>query len=404
MYYYKTNFILSMKYIFIVFFLINFGYSQQGEQSKNAIEDIVFGGSVVNNSDLNEIPLLDFKKDNLILFNGKIDGTEHIFLYDSGATISLISDEIAKDYVSLAQVPLKDGLGKQKKADIITKNIQINNAIFNNIGFAVVDLSEIRRKTCLNIDGVFGCNALTLCNWKINPIEEKIYFSKNSFPMYDINNTHNLELYSKLLPIINISLNKKNIWIAIDTGFSESLKLNNESLTDIVNKKAKIKKGFGNYFTTINSATNLEIKETIIDTISLDKQLFFNLKTLISIDKPSIGVKFLKNYITTLNFKDKKICFSEIRKSTKEDYYEYNFKFILNNKNELVINFIWDDESDKSDLKINDVVYSINNINCENLDFENYCKIKEILKTEDTVNITFKKNKEKIIMLKKVSL
>ena len=398
---------MKKKYLFslLVCFYIIVGNSQQKEQSKKSIEEIVFGGSLENQNDLNEIQLIDYKKDNLILFNVKIDGLEHIFLFDTGATISLISDEISKNEEVLSQIPLKDGLGKQKKANIITKKIEISSAFFNNIGFAVIDLNEIRKKTCLKIDGVLGANAINVCNWKINPTEEKIYFSKKSFIINDDDkqSTHNLGFYSKLVPIINISLNKKPIWVAIDTGFSECLKLNTESFDEVKNKvKNRIKKGYGNYFTTINNATNLEMNEAVIDTIGFDNQYFFNLKTLISVDKPSVGAKFLKNYITIFNINDKKISFKEIAKSTNEDYYEFNQKFILNDKNELVLNFLWDDEEiSKNDLKLNDIVLSINDINCEKLDLETYCRIKDLLKHSESVSVIFKKNKEKIVILKK---
>jgi hypothetical protein len=294
------------------------------------------------------------------------------------------------------QIPLKDGLGKEKKGDVIIKNLLINEVSFNNIAFATMDFKELNKKSCIKIDGILGANAIKLCNWKINPLEQTISFSNTPFNNKD-SKIFNVEYYQGLVPIVNVSINNKNVWVSVDTGFDKCFKLNDSFFLN----NNKVVEGQGNYFNTINDESEQKIKKTITDTIKIGNISFSNLKTLVLNDKSSIGMGFLKKYIILLNNTEKKICLSEITSSSSQKFdLEYSLKVSVNKKNQLFVSFLWENEETKNQkIKIGDIILSVNGINCENISEETFCKIKTEFINKDALNIVFYKRQDEVILV-----
>lgn len=366
------------------------------QEKKISLESIILGGKLENLNGVNKTSYKEFQYSDVMLINVTIDSKALLFLYDTGSPISLISDEIAKNDNVLMQIPLKDGLGKEKKGDVIIKNLLINEVSFNNIAFATMDFKELNKKSCLKIDGILGANAIKLCNWKINPLEQTISFSNTPFNNKD-SKIFNVEYYKGLVPIVNVSINNKNVWASVDTGFDKCFKLNDSFFLN----NNKVVEGHGNYFNTINDESEQKIKKTITDTIKIGNISFSNLKTLVLNDKSSIGMGFLKKYIILLNNTEKKICLSEITSSSSQKFdLEYSIKVSVNKKNQLFVSFLWENEETKSqNIKIGDIILSLNGINCENISEETFCKIKTEFINKDALNIVFYKRQDEVILV-----
>ena len=366
------------------------------QEKKISLESIILGGKLENLNGVNKTSYKEFQYSDVMLINVTIDSKALLFLYDTGSPISLISDEIAKNDNVLMQIPLKDGLGKEKKGDVIIKNLLINEVSFNNIAFATMDFKELNKKSCLKIDGILGANAIKLCNWKINPLEQTISFSNTPFNNKD-SKIFNVEYYKGLVPIVNVSINNKNVWASVDTGFDKCFKLNDSFFLN----NNKVVEGHGNYFNTINDESEQKIKKTITDTIKIVNISFSNLKTLVLNDKSSIGMGFLKKYIILLNNTEKKICLSEITSSSSQKFdLEYSIKVSVNKKNQLFVSFLWENEETKSqNIKIGDIILSLNGINCENISEETFCKIKTEFINKDALNIVFYKRQDEVILV-----
>jgi hypothetical protein len=372
-------------------------FSQQKSEPSNEIDKItaiLFGGTVENLKKETKLPLIDYKANHLLFCNVVINEKTYLFLYDTGATITLVSEEIGKNEVVKGTISLKDGYDKKKEGSLITKDIYLNTICFKNTGCVVVDLQSLRKKSCLPIDGIIGDNLIQLCNWKINPIEESIYFSDIPFTAPSNSKTMDLEFYSKSIPLVNLSIDNSPFWASIDTGFSGSFSLNEAYFFKLKkSKKIDLKSGYGNYFTTIGDNTEHKIYEGTLDTIYAGKAQLTNVKTVIDIGKPSVGIKFFRDYITVFNFKEKKLLLTSIDTTTKVDDSEFNLNFGFNEQNELVVQFLWDDsEIKKQNIKIGDQIISINGINCEMIDLEKYCDIRHELKKSTTLYLTLKRN------------
>ena len=366
------------------------------QEKKISLESIILGGKLENLNGVNKTSYKEFQYSDVMLINVTIDSKALLFLYDTGSPISLVSDKIAKNDNVLMQIPLKDGLGKEKKGDVIIKNLLINEVSFNNIAFATMDFKELNKKSCIKIDGILGANAIKLCNWKINPLEQTISFSNTPFNNKD-SKIFNVEYYQGLVPIVNVSINNKNVWVSVDTGFDKCFKLNDSFFLN----NNKVVEGQGNYFNTINDESEQKIKKTITDTIKIGNISFSNLKTLVLNDKSSIGMGFLKKYIILLNNTEKKICLSEITSSSSQKFdLEYSLKVSVNKKNQLFVSFLWENEETKNQkIKIGDIILSVNGINCENISEETFCKIKTEFINKDALNIVFYKRQDEVILV-----
>lgn len=385
--------------LFLSFFLFTQSLFSQQKSDKSTdendkISSIIFGGTVENLKNETKLSLLDYKKNNLLFFNVVINEKTYLFLYDTGATITLVSDEIGKNEIAKGKISLKDGYDKKKDGSLITKDIYMNTVCFKNTGCVVVDLAELRKKSCLHIDGIIGDNLINLCNWKINPIEESIYFSNEPFVAPSNSKIIDLEFYSKSIPLVSLSIDQKPFWASIDTGFSGNFILNQEYFFKLKkSKKTTLKSGYGNYYATIGDYTEHQIYKGVLDTIYAGKEKLINIKTVIDIGKPSVGIIFFRDYITIFNFKEKKMFLTSIENPTQPDDSEFNLNFGFNDSNELIVQFLWDDsEIKKQNIKISDKIISINGINCENIDLENYCQIRHELKKSKILTLILKRN------------
>lgn len=361
-------------------------------KAQNASELIYSGklSATVKSTNISGI----FLEDGWIFMKGSIDGKERLFLYDTGAMITVLSKELVSNKGSDNKISLEDPTGTTTDSNLILTDIRFNDFNFEKIVCAVADLSSFQNQSCRKIDGIIGANLLKLANWKLEPSKGKVTSSKEPFIPAFSSSGIDIEYYNKLLPLIEISLDNKKQWVLIDTGSTSYLELNNDFI-----KSSKFKKQKKITVEGINITINGEDRRTTaliyVEEFTLQGISFKNLPTLISKDKPIIGSKFINGVTTIFNFSENKLYLDSQKESVVfNSLKNFDMNFCLNEKNQLSVCFLWDKSN--SGIKYGDQVIKINGESIDILSDEDYCRIKQNILEQDNINVTIKSNREQL--------
>ncbi|WP_091523504.1 aspartyl protease family protein [Paenimyroides ummariense] len=361
-------------------------------KAQNASE-LIYSGKLSATEKSTDIPAV-FTEDGWIFIKGSIDGEEGLFLYDTGAMITVLSKEIASTEESENKISLEDPTGKTSDSNLILKNIRFNDFNFENIVCTIADLSSFQNQSCRKIDGIIGGNLLKLANWKVEPSIGKVSSSKEPFiPAFSSSGT-DIGYYNKLLPLIEISLDNKKQWVLIDTGSTSYFELNNDFIKSSKFKKQKKITGEG-ISITINGQDRRTTELLYVDEFTLQGISFKNLPTLISKNKPIIGSKFFNGFTTIFNFSENKLYLDSQKKSVVfNSLKNFDMNFCLNEKNQLSVCFLWDKSN--SGIKYGDQIIKINGKSIDVLNHDDYCKIKDNILKQDNIDVTVKSDGKEV--------
>lgn len=163
---------------------------------------------------------------NLFLINISIDEKTIPFIFDTGASISAISESVAKD---IRVVFLSDSVivgGNTNKTKTIPKitipKFKIGNNTIKNLSVIVVpddklDFGFNKEGNSLKINGFLGWDIISNFKWTIDP-HKKIY--KIEEPKLSVSKEL---LYWDNMPIINVQYDNHNMYFGFDSGNTESM-------------------------------------------------------------------------------------------------------------------------------------------------------------------------------------
>jgi predicted aspartyl protease len=341
-----------------------------------------------------EIPMSE-KTGNAVIIKVIIDGKPFDFLFDTGAMISLISKEAAGKAKYLEKITITDNLGHDQKHNTVKKNVLINDIEFKDIGFAIMDFSHINQNSCLQIDGIFGANAIKLCNWQIDPSTRRLKLSDVPFSNEITDTPIDLKYHAGLLPLVSTTLNNANFLMLLDTGDDGLISLNRESYKNTVPEQVKAISGEGVYKGTFNSLLKEKIEKVELKKIQIGTQQVANVQAIVSNDKSAIGYRFLQDYITTINTEVNKLYLKPITQKDIANTGAFDINFCRNEQDELIICFIWDKSALKaSGLNVGDKVVMFNGTRLEKLSDEQYCMIKEHIRALESITIKIRQGKQ----------
>jgi len=340
-----------------------------------------------------ELPIIK-NLNNFTIINVAIDGKNLNFIFDTGTMISLISEKAVGDSKKLKKIALTDGNGKKEKVNTLKKDIELNNVKFKEIGFAVIDFEHLNKYSCIQIDGILGANAIRLCNWQINYSNKTLKLSDEPFSMvsttaFDIE----LKFHNQLLPLLDLNYKGDNFLTLLDTGYNNTLSINkNFYSTSKQLKGLSFVEGNGVFSGTYKNLKEQEVKKVVLDTLRINSNLFTNIKSYITDEKPLIGYGFLKDYITTINIETKKLYLEPLNKNINIDF---DFSFTYNKKNELIIAFVWNNSQLKKDgIEFGDKIIKFNGKDIDKINKKDYCDLKESLESKNKLEITVLKDKK----------
>ncbi len=110
-----------------------------------------------------------------------VEGKEYLFLFDSGAPLS-ISQEMQNEFrfKSISSSKIVDTDNQTFKVDYIQlPELKLGNVAFQNQTAFVADFKANPILNCLEIDGIIGSNLMRLANWEIDIDLEKIRLSNS---------------------------------------------------------------------------------------------------------------------------------------------------------------------------------------------------------------------------------
>lgn len=377
------------KYIFFTF-LVFLSTQVFGQSNEQTIEQLIKQGYYKMGNDSIESSPIIYQKNSLVFLKVIINRNEYLFLFDTGASICMVSEEIASQSAVQNTIHFSDEFENKSKANVVLQNIQIGNSSFNNIVCVVNDMKILTTLGCVKIDGIIGANLINLCNWKIDPVKNLLSFSKSTFKKQEISECElEIRYTGNGLPLIKLNYDNTEFYTLIDFGFSDYLELNN----DILKKSKKIRKtnlikGFGLHTLTINSPIESKVNRLLIDTLRSKNFTLINVPTTLNESKPKIGSSLLKRYLVKLNSLEQKLILTPLQYIDSTTL-SFPIKFGLNDLNELIINFIWKTEDTKDlGLKIGQKVIKIDKKEFNNLSNADLCELKDQLIQKSSINIT----------------
>ncbi|MCF8429401.1 MAG: retroviral-like aspartic protease family protein [Bacteroidia bacterium] len=386
-----------MKYVLYLFssVLVLLNLSIKAQVTKKSVEELFKSCTVIIGNDSTESLPINYQRNNVPFIKVIIDGKEYFFLFDTGASGCFISNEIAGNSSKENSVPVDDNNGTEVMANVVLKNINIGKSSFSNIACVVGNTKRLSDIGCVKIDGIIGTNLIKLCNWKLDPTNQIISFSKQPFKKEENSSSYNIEFTNEQLPLIKFNYDNISFYALIDSGFSDYFELNDNILRKSKKyRQIKRKKGFGQYALTAFSINSSEVHNLKIDTIYANSSFFSNIPTNICHCKPTIGSALLKRNVFVYNFSEKQMIFTPIKYDTIISNV-FDIGIGLNDSNEIIISFIWESEfSKKSRFEIGQRILKIDNIETGKYNNSEFCELRNRLELKNELKISVLKGKE----------
>jgi|GEM_PF-2146518 len=389
-----------MKRLFIVvaLFFFSFVYSQINSQDSNRELEIILGGYVILNSELENISLVD-NLENGLCVKIIIKDKEYVFLLDTASSVSIINNSYDDIGQTNLKITTKDNFGNDIEKDLFVLDFKIGQNLFKDFAFVKHDLNNIKNDSCLNFDGIIGINVLKKLNWKLIKNEKTLYFSKKQFDYENYYEPSTIKWHNNLIPLVEFNTNSSSFYVAIDTGYFGSIKLSEETYNLNFNNYKKLIKGSGFPFFSINGRIKTDLRKTRIKDLSLENGLnFSNYDIVIDNSKPLIGKKILFNNNLILNFLVSEISFDKKLSLEKIENNDLNFKICKSeqNENEIELCFFWDTDSNKN-LKVGDKIIKIDAYNTQSISNIDYCDLLNYIKKRDSISVTFQRGKKQFM-------
>ena len=249
----------------------------------------------------------------LLTFNGKLNGKDVEFAFDTGAAVSLSNSINNK----IANVEILDS-GRTIN-DSSRKKIKLNNTKIESISVGKFEVKNIKGVTfdmpflyCNNLL-LLGQDFIKKFNWKIDFNKKLIYISKAPFKTDDTYKKWDV-YYNSNRPLIDFSINNKTFKnCLLDTGFAGIMEINSKEI-EIVNKifdEKKSQNQVNEFISTNMGASGLGKPEPFntffLDEIKLD-QITIN-QLPITINKTTdtkIGINFFNQFsdVLIMNFNE----------------------------------------------------------------------------------------------------
>ena len=306
--------------------------------------------------------------DGLPIVNVRIDGKNHQFLFDTGASMTVINSEAFPNLTTSKTIDNVGGIsGERKSMKAVKFSFNFLNKKFENKEVLYADLSITTKVSCENLVlcGIIGRDIMENYIIEINPDTKKIVFHTPS----DFNENQ-LKDYTKLKlqknrPVLPIKIGGQTIYVLFDTGNSGGLSITDYKLEKYIEKTqhtAYLSKGskFGIHGT--NNEEDLHHKiynaELQIGNITVNNQTVETSKK----DFNNMGFRFSKQFISYLDLKNQTIYIKKVNQFTQNfgdsviGNIGFSTKYDLEKKKNIIINL----STKQNKLALGDTLISIN--------------------------------------------
>lgn len=382
-----------MKKQFYIYVYILLNCNLYFSQTTNNL-DYLFDGDVKLQYDVEYISPIGNIENGLFL-DININNKNYKFLVDTGASASVINDQIFKNIDNhKKKIKIKDAAGNEEEKDLFYLDFEIGRSQFSNFAFFKVDFTKFLKNGCLKYDGIIGANVLRKLNWKFEKAENKLLFSKNPFN-YEGFNRPVVVQWAGSIPIVELNVNDYKFLALIDTGHFGTIILPKVIYRNNINNFYEMSKGIGNPVSTIKGNQKIQLKKSNVKNLSLGSYDFSGYEVILSTKlQPNIGNKIILDNSFIFNFLNNELAFGISKKKPK---YATLPKIKIckseTNKNQIELCFFWNESNNKM-LKLNDQIIKIDNLDTREVSESEFCKILSYMSKDGSKKITFKRDKK----------
>lgn len=399
-----------MHKITILAILLQIAHYSFGQSAKEQLE-IVNSAEIASSEYYEEIPFEN--KFGYFTIPVRIGGRTYNYIFDTGGYNTLTSQIIADNGLPELMEVEVGSANKIKSKIKLTKIplLEIGNLKINNVGAFNFDFDESPSINCYTNGGLFGKSIIKNGVWQINAQDQKIIVTN------DIHKLSNLDVATKIKvkldkvynPFIKAKLNGKTHTFLLDFGFGGFLSLTEKDGDNL--KTDNIIEILGEGATSANGILNESTFIKPIESFSIGKQNLSNKFTYYakSNNYNLIGSGITKYFIVTLNFEEKELYLTPIKTTQEQQEKEQStFGFSLNrNEQNVYVSKIFEGGSaEKSGLRLNDIILSVNAKDFANVgycDFYDY--FRGLLdKDEDIVLVVKRNESQETIRIEKKKL
>ncbi|MDR6967277.1 hypothetical protein J2X31_001284 [Flavobacterium arsenatis] len=348
---------------------------------------------------------IPFNFDNgLPLIQVQIAGVHYNFLLDTGAP-TVISQELAAVLKSktIKKSLVGDSQGNDGKQEfILIDEIKIGKLHFNDIGAVVINLKEAFEIKCLELDGIIGSNQMSNAIWEIDYKNKNITITDNFIGFKEpeaSSKLHFIEMGDQKTPLVKVQVDSvRSKLLTFDTGANGSISLPYLHFKNTVKDYKQIK----NYGSPSSGVYGAGKKDTVIVAkVPFMKVGSFELEDqFITFENSSsslIGNGFLRNYKTTINWKNKTIYLQKQDTIKSRIIESFGFAIRYINYKPVVATLFQNSNAEKSGLQLGDEIIEIDGTPFTELTEEQACHytLNSVLGNKKEIELTFIRNNQK---------
>ncbi|MBP0612144.1 retropepsin-like domain-containing protein [Chryseobacterium sp. cx-311] len=385
----------------ILFFILcclvssSFLFSQTKDSYGDKMNEAFLSGSINLKSE-NESTLLVEDATNGMLIKVQIDGKDYSFLVDTGCTLSIIDEDINAEMLPLdLKAVVNDGAGLQKEGQLFKIDFSVNSNLFQDFSFVKMDLKEISKAACIEINGVLGINVLKKINWKLMKNEKRLYFSDKHYSYVGFTTPIPLQWADNYFPLVKMQINNKDFYAGVDSGANSGLHISTQVYNMLFNDYKRLVKGKGYAFHSIVDRISAdEVRKSTVKKISIGNLILDKYNIIVSQYKPMLGQGILLNDNLILNFTKMEMAFGNqfLSKLHSSDFNSFGLCRPPKDGDKVELCFLWEDSKNYKNLKIGDRVLQVDSINTANLSDAEFCSLKEYVSSKkDGVMVKFQR-------------
>lgn len=337
--------------------------------------------------------------DGKIMIKVSINRNPHNFIFDSGA-FTLISSELKSEMNAKKSniiFEAVDANNVKSKSDVFTLNsLKISDLNFKNVDFSFMDISWMSSRACKKISGILGANVMKDKIWRID-------FNSKTISIFNETQENDLPASIKIpfsqenftgIPKVNTEIRNQNIEFVFDTGSNMGFSVNQKIYDLIKDDRSLVFEGLLSQ--GINSISKgqrqVDLMEVIFNNSSAGSQIVDTNNEGSSL----IGTKFMENYVTDLDFINKKIVLSPNGK--KAEYRNWGISLAPIDQNIMIVNKL--QVPQLADLELGEKIIKINDIDIAKVNDGTFCEIKKIMDSNEKITLETESRK-KITLEKK---
>ncbi len=376
----QLQYVLKRGLLIVVMVCLPFVHAKAQNQAYDLKRLLQLGNLTNDSASLVCLPIT-YQRTDLPFVEVIIHGKPFLFLFDTGASVSMLSKEIAADMKVEATAPIEDVTGKKIKKDLVLASMNLGDMAFKDVLCVVNETNWLSDAACVKIDGILGANLINLCNWQIDPVKGQLCLSKKPFELVPTAIQIPVFYTGSGLPILPTAVYGKSFYALMDFGFHGFVELNEDVVSSKKHKDQMVWRGVGEHSIGFNSGSAGKISRTVLDSLFLADQSLLQVPAIWSNHKPMIGASFWKRYVVTFNTGNGSVFtqagqlyLQPISDSTFASPQLFPLKFGLNKAGELVIKFVWQTELTQS-LKVGQRILKINYQEVDQLNPATWCAL-----------------------------